>query len=282
MAARLGRIELPPARPALEEDEREDDGEHDERDLRRALDAHAHCPGRVDRDGQRADAEELRSADVVQRLHQREADADGDRRARQRDGDAEEDAQAVRAERARDLERRRRLHQEDRADRQIDVGVEHHAEQEDAAVRASGSPGTRDRADARCRGARGASSAPDRAGAARRDRRRRRCRSGRRAAGAAPIRRRRLPGKRNIVTSQAVPTPIAATIAPTPTRSSTVVRMRVRQHVGDEIRPDVAGAAQRRNRRCRRSAGARTRRSASSERATANQAQPEVRCDHAA
>ena len=134
MAPRLAGIELPPPRPALEEDQREDDGEHDERDLRRALDAHAHRPGRVDRDGQRADAEEFRGADVVQRLHQREAHADGDRRARERHRDAEEDAEPVRAERARHFQRRRRLHQEERADRQIDVGVEHDAEQKDAAV----------------------------------------------------------------------------------------------------------------------------------------------------
>ena len=127
---------------------------------------------------------------------------------RQRQRHAEEDAERFGAERARHFERRRRLHQEERADRQIDVRVEHDAEQEDAAVRASGSRGTRDRAAARCREAREASSAPARSDAARRDRRRRRCRSARRAAGAAPIRRCAGRESGTSSTSQAVPTPI--------------------------------------------------------------------------
>ena len=47
------------------------------------------------------------------------------------------------------------------------------------------------------------------------------------------------------MTSHAVPTPITATMIPTPASSSSVVRSAVRQHVGDEARPDVARAAQR-------------------------------------
>ena len=135
-AGALGRRGEALAAPGetLDEDEEDDDGEHDEGELGRAGEVRLVDPGRIDRKRQRPDAEELRGADVVQRLHQGEAGADGDRRAGERQGDAEEDLAAPGAEGARRLDEADRLHQEEGAGREVDVRVEDEAEKQDGAA----------------------------------------------------------------------------------------------------------------------------------------------------
>ena len=125
---RVVGVALVPSRPALEEHEREDERQHGERDLRRTRQIGACDPGRIDRDRQRADAHELGGADIVQGLHQRQAEADGNRRPRERQGNADERLRAREAERAAGFDQAGRLHREERPRRQIDVRVEHEAQ----------------------------------------------------------------------------------------------------------------------------------------------------------
>ncbi len=131
-AAAAGKLPVPPA-PAFQEHQREHGRQHDERDLRRARQARTVHPGRVDRDRERAYAEKFRSADIVQRLQQCQRSADGDGGTGERQRHAQEGRKAPGAERARDLERRRRLHEESRARGQIDIRIEHEAQEQDAA-----------------------------------------------------------------------------------------------------------------------------------------------------
>ncbi len=130
---RVVRVAPVPPRAALEDNEAHDDGEHRQGDLGGARQVGARDPGRVDRDGERAHAEELGGADVVERLHHREACPDGNRRTRKRERHAPEQGATAHAERARHVHQVRRLHQEHRARRQVDIRVEHEAEQDDAA-----------------------------------------------------------------------------------------------------------------------------------------------------
>ena len=131
------------------------DRQHDQRELRRAGEVRLVDPGRIDRQRQRPHAEEFRGADVVERLHQRQARADRDGGARQRQGDPEEDPALPGAERARGIDQARRLHQEQRPRREIDVGVEHEAEEQDRTRESTAARAGGNRAARRCRGCRG-------------------------------------------------------------------------------------------------------------------------------
>ena len=75
---------------ALEQQQRKHEQQHDAGDLRRAGEVVAVEPSVVDGDRQGSHAEKFDRADIVQRLHQRERDACGERRARQRQGDLPE------------------------------------------------------------------------------------------------------------------------------------------------------------------------------------------------
>ena len=125
------RIALPPARPAFQRDQRHHQQQHGQRDLRRARQVGSRDPGRVDRDRQRPHAQELGRADVVQRLHQGEADAHRDGGARQRQGHAAEDLPPAGAQGPGDLDQVRRLGHEHRPRRQVDVRVKDKAQQQD-------------------------------------------------------------------------------------------------------------------------------------------------------
>ena len=89
--------------------------------------------GGRDGEGRGGDAEERGGADVVQRLHQGEARAERDRRPGERQRDPEEDRAAPGAERLGGFDQTRRLHEEEGAGRQVDVGAEDEAEEDDAA-----------------------------------------------------------------------------------------------------------------------------------------------------
>ena len=124
------------ARPkrALDGSSAKTKSEHDAGDLRRAGEAVAVEPGVVDGDGERAHAEELDRADVVQRLHQRERHACGKRGPRQRQRHLPERRRRAPAERAAHLEHADRLREEARPRGDVDVRVEHHAHHEDGAA----------------------------------------------------------------------------------------------------------------------------------------------------
>ena len=79
-AARLTSSAASPC-PSFRRHQSDDDRKQRQGDLRCPRQIGPGHPGGVDRDGQRPDAEKLGGADIVQRLHQRETDADGDRRA---------------------------------------------------------------------------------------------------------------------------------------------------------------------------------------------------------
>jgi hypothetical protein len=130
----LGRAETLVAPPvAFEQHQRHHHDQHGAGDLRRTGQVGARDPGRVDRDGERLDAEEFRSADVIERLQQRQAQADGQRGPGERQRDAEEGAAAAFAQRAGRFHQVGRLGHEHGARGHVDIGVEHEAEHEDRA-----------------------------------------------------------------------------------------------------------------------------------------------------
>ncbi len=131
-ALRRGPVALPAAGPALDRHQGDHQDQHGQRDLRRTGQVRARHPGGVDRDGQRPDPEELGCADVVQRLHQRQADADRDGRPGQRQRHPPEHLAAPGPERARHLDQIGRLGQEHRPGGDVDIGVQHEAQQHDA------------------------------------------------------------------------------------------------------------------------------------------------------
>ena len=106
---------------------------HHAGDLRGAGQARAVEPGGEDRERQRAHAEILGGADVVERFEQRERQADRERGARERQRDVTRQHQPRGAERARDLEQRGALRLEHRARHEEDVRVEHDRKDEDRA-----------------------------------------------------------------------------------------------------------------------------------------------------
>ena len=75
-----GELLLSPGQ-ALDEDQRQDDDQHKKRKTCGAGEIGTIDPGRVDRQGQRLNAKEFGGSDIVERLHQRQARADGDRRS---------------------------------------------------------------------------------------------------------------------------------------------------------------------------------------------------------
>ena len=81
-------------------------------------------------------------------------EADDDRRPGQRQRHARNTAAAPRPERARHVDQIRGLHQEHRARREVDVGIQHEAEQQRCSRSSSGCPAAGNRAGCRCRAAR--------------------------------------------------------------------------------------------------------------------------------
>ncbi len=130
----LGVVGVSPLSPRapLERRQRDDHGQHRQRDLCGAGQIRSCHPRRVDRHRERAHAEKLRRADVVERFHQRKAQPDGHGRTGERQRDAQKRLRATRTERARRIEQVGRLHQEHRARRQVDVRIEHEPQQQDA------------------------------------------------------------------------------------------------------------------------------------------------------
>ena len=118
---------------AFEREQRRDRDQHHAGDLRGAGQARAVEPGGEDRERQRAHAEIFAGADVVERFHQGEREADRERRPRQRQRDVARQHETRRAERARDLEQARALRLEHRARGEEHIRVEHEREDEDRA-----------------------------------------------------------------------------------------------------------------------------------------------------
>ena len=125
-----------PHRP-LDAQHREHEGEHDAGDLRGAGKAVAVEPGVVDGDGERLHPEEFHRADVVQRLHQRQRDAGGERRPRQRQRHFPKGRRRGAAKGAAHLEHADRLGKEARPRGDVDVRIEHRAHHEDGAAETS-------------------------------------------------------------------------------------------------------------------------------------------------
>ncbi len=134
-ARALGRpgIAAPAPGPALDRDQAEAGGEHHQRQAGGAGQVGAVDPGVVDRDREGAHPQEFRRPDVVEGFEQRQAGAERDGRAGERQGDPQEHGGRPGPEAAPGLDQRRRLHQEQRPGRQVDVGIEHEAEEQDAA-----------------------------------------------------------------------------------------------------------------------------------------------------
>ena len=129
---RVVRIALMPSSPTLQQHESKDDGQHRQRDLRRPGEVRACHPRRVDGNGQRADAKEFRGADIVQRLHERQAEPQRDGGPGQRQRNPDERLTAGQPERSPGLEEACRLHREQRSGRQVHIGIQHEAQHPDA------------------------------------------------------------------------------------------------------------------------------------------------------
>ena len=85
-----------PARPALGGQHQQDEQHQHRGELRRRDRLAEREPGAVDAGREGVDAEILDGAEIVQRLHQRQRHAAGDRRPGERHGDLEEAAQGPR------------------------------------------------------------------------------------------------------------------------------------------------------------------------------------------
>ncbi len=109
------------------------DDEHRAGNLRRTRQARAIDPGGEDRQRERLHAEIFAGPDIVQRLEQRQRKSNRKRRPCQRQGDMAGQHETRRAKRAGDLDQRSALRQEHRARGEIDVGIEDEAENEDRA-----------------------------------------------------------------------------------------------------------------------------------------------------
>ncbi|MNX89263.1 hypothetical protein D3C86_1212700 [compost metagenome] len=132
-ALRVG-IALPLAAVAFQQDQPDHDGQHRQRNLRRARQIGPRDPGGVDRHRQRLHPQEFRGANVVQGFQQRQADAHHDGGAGQGQGHPAEDGDAAGAQRARGFQQAGRLRHEHDARAQVNVGVQHEAQHEDGAV----------------------------------------------------------------------------------------------------------------------------------------------------
>ncbi len=181
------RIARPPARPALDRQQREHEQQQDDGDLRgRDRIAHA-APHPEDPGRERVDPEIGDGAVVVQRLHQRQRDARHDRRPRQRQRDAAKAAPRRAAEGAAHFQHAHRLLQERGARQQIDVGIEHQHQHQDGAGQRADRPAASAVRPGR-RSSRAGWSAPARRNPATRYRRRRSRKRGTPSAAAAPSR----------------------------------------------------------------------------------------------
>ena len=115
----------------------EHEQQHDAGDLRRAGQAVAVEPGIVDGDGERPHAEELDRADVVQRFHQHERDARGERRPRQWQSHLPERLHGVSPQRPAHFQHAHRLRDEARSRGDVDIRIEHRAHHQDGAAEAA-------------------------------------------------------------------------------------------------------------------------------------------------
>jgi hypothetical protein len=120
-------IALPAAAIAFERDQRGDQRQQRQRDLRGARQAAAVEPGGEDRQRQRLDAEIFAGADIVERLQQRQRHADRQRRPRQWQRDVAHQAPRRCAGGACRVDEDGALRLEHRAGRQIHIGIEHEA-----------------------------------------------------------------------------------------------------------------------------------------------------------
>ena len=129
---RVVGIALMPSRPPLQQHDAEDDSQHRQRDLRRPCEVRACHPRGIDGDGERPHAQELRSPDIVQRLHERQAEPQRDGGSGQWQRNANERLAVGESERAPGLEEARGLHREQRPRREIHIGVKHEPQYRDA------------------------------------------------------------------------------------------------------------------------------------------------------
>ncbi|MNX77781.1 hypothetical protein D3C86_1093380 [compost metagenome] len=117
---------------AFDDDQCTDDNEDDGGDLGGIGKIAAIEPGLVDGKGQRLDAEIFDRANIVQRLHQDQRQADGNRRPRHRQLHGEEHVQRLCAKRAGRISRKTSLHGKGGARREIDIGIEYRAQNDDS------------------------------------------------------------------------------------------------------------------------------------------------------
>ena len=126
-------ITLPAPAIALQRDQQHDDRQHPQRNLRCARQITARHPGRIDRHRQGLHAEELGRADVVEGFQQCQRHSDRDRRAGQRQRHPPQQRATRHPERTRRIQQTAGLGQEHRARGQVDIRIQHHAQQQDAA-----------------------------------------------------------------------------------------------------------------------------------------------------
>ena len=128
-----GMVGLPLARMALNPQEREDEDQQDNGQLRRPAKVSFAQPGCVDAKRQRVDAKEADRRNVVQAFHQGEADANHDGRPCLRQGHGKKGPPRRFAKGARHIKLAHGLAQEARLRRHVDIGVENQRQHDDRA-----------------------------------------------------------------------------------------------------------------------------------------------------
>ena len=121
----------PPRLHPLKRQQRERQRQHRQRNLRRPFDPPARGPGDIDRHRQRAHAEKLAGPDISQHLHHHQPQPNPDRRRRDRQGHPAQQHAAGRPQAARRLDCLRRLHQQRRPGAQIDIGIQREPHHQD-------------------------------------------------------------------------------------------------------------------------------------------------------